>query len=56
LLKETTKLHEVANALNFQNYIFVVIVYGLLCNGLLLFEIPYITIEVYQWCTFICST
>jgi hypothetical protein len=52
LPKETVELHEVANALDFQNYIFVAIVSGLLCNRLFLYEIPYLTIEIYQWCTF----
>jgi hypothetical protein len=50
-MKETTKLHEVANALNFYNFIFVVTVSGLLCKGLFLYEIPYLTIAVYQWYT-----
>lgn len=52
LIKEITKFHEVANALNVHNFIFVVIVPGLLCKGLFLYEIPYLTIEVYQWYTF----
>jgi hypothetical protein len=52
MMKETTKLHEVANALNFYNFVFVVTVSGLLCKGLFLYKIPYLTIAVYQWYTF----